>query len=154
MLNSKVAMNVLKNQKGISLVEVLLYMALFSMFLASVFSISFLFTKQIGSSRVRTEMDLGTIVLMEAIKSKLSEGAVIEVPKVGATSTILVLNNLGMRDTFESVLDSWKLPSGANISGIFKNIIFERRKDEDEGRSGQQLLYISADNMIPIAIST
>ena len=137
-----------------SLVEIILYMALFSIFLTSVFSISFMFTKQLDIGKASLERNMNTIVLLESIKSKLREGALIETPSLGSTSSALTLNVNGVRYTYSFASNAWKLPSGMGLSEIFKSIVFERRDDLEEKQSGKDLLYISADGMRPVVISS
>ena len=141
-------------QKGMSLVEIILYMALFGIFLTSVFSISFMFTKQLNARNVAEERNMNTIVLLESIKAKLKEGAVIETPNTDSTSSILTLGLGGSHYTFRLASNAWKLPSGMNLSPTFRNIVFERRSDTEEKQSGKDLLYISADGMTPVVISS
>ena len=141
-------------QKGMSLVEIILYMALFSIFLTSVFSISFMFTKQLDVESASLERNMNTIVLLESIKSKLREGALIETPSLGSTSSILTLNVNGVRYIYSFASNAWKLPSGMALNETFKNIVFERRNDLEEKQSGKDLLYISADGMRPVVISS
>ena len=141
-------------QNGMSLVEIILYMALFGIFLTSVFSISFMFTKQLNAGSTAEERNMNMIVLLESIKSKLKEGAVIGMPNPGSTSSILTLGLGASNYTFSPVSNAWKLPSGMNLSPTFRNIVFERRSDTEEKQSGKDLLYISADGMTPVVISS